>query len=247
MNVRKIFTGVALVAISTFGFAQDDSTNTEDKLDFNLILNQDAFFGFNPAMTGSYELSDKGSITAYGIQWGAGTASAWGQWTEIGLGYNFAVRDFDINPQLGFTMGNLLSSGAAQEGIVGDGIVPNLTVNHNSDKLEGQFYFGYYLPLRDNTSLGNSTNSYIHYWWNIGHKVSSVFSYGLHLEHLFLSGGNTNGGGSLGRADGYIWTGPYVQIQRKGTGLRFSGGWNIEDKDAFSQNDFYKLTFFVSL
>ncbi|TPN86293.1 DUF6733 family protein [Aquimarina algicola] len=245
--MKKIFTTIALVAILSSGFAQDDTANTEDKLSFGLSLNLDAFFGFNPMMTGAYELSETGSITAYGIQWGAGTGSDWGQWTEVGLGYNFTTGNFDINPQLGFTMGSLLSSGANQEGIIGDGIVPNLTVNYGSDKFEGQFYFGYYLALRDNTEAGEATNNYVHYWANLGHKVSSVFSFGAHFEQLFLSGGDVNGGDDLDRADGYLWIGPYVQLQKKGTGLRFSGGWNAEDSEAFSQNDFYKLTFFTSL
>ncbi|CAL2059249.1 DUF6733 family protein [Tenacibaculum sp. 190524A05c] len=245
--MKKIFTTVILTAMLNVSFAQEDKENSEDKLGFTLSLNQDAFFGFNPMMTASYELSEKGSITAYGIQWGAGTGSAWGQWTEIGLGYNFNVGDFDINPQLGFTMGSLLSSGANQEGIIGDGIVPNLTVNYGSEKFEGQFYFGYYLALRDNTAAGQATNNYVHYWANLGHKVSSIFSFGAHFEQLYLSGGSINGGGDLDRADGYFWVGPYVQIQKKGIGFRFSGGWNAEDSNAFSQNDFYKLTFFVSL
>jgi len=220
---------------------------TDEKVSAGLSLSLDAFFGFTPMMTVGYSLSDTDAITAYGIQWGAGTGSAWGQWTEVGIGYNKTVGDFDINPQLGFTMGSLLSSGAAQEGVVGDGIVPNLTVNYSSEKFEGQLYFGYYAALTDNTQPENATNNYVHYWVNFGYKVSQFFSFGAHYEELYLSGGSINGGGDLDRVDGYQWIGPYLQVQKGNAGLRFSFGANNVDDDGFSQNDFYKLAFFVTL
>lgn len=220
-------------------------SSVEDKVDVDLSLNLDAFFGFNPMMTISYALSETDAFTAYGIQWGAGTGSAWGQWTEFGVGYNKSLGDFDINPQLGFTMGSLLSSGAAQEGIIGEGIVPNLTVGYDSESFEGEFYFGYYAALRDNTQAGEATNNYVHYWANLGYKVSSFFSFGAHFEELYLSGGDVNGGGSLDRVDGYQWLGPYVQLAKGNAGLRFSFGGNLAS-DGFAPNDFYKLAFFMS-
>jgi hypothetical protein len=220
---------------------------TDEKVSAGLILNLDAFFGFTPMMTFGYSLSDTDAVTAYGIQWGAGTGSAWGQWTEVGIGYNKTVGNFDINPQLGFTMGSLLSSGAAQEGVIGDGIVPNLTVNYSSEKFEGQFYFGYYAALTDNTQSENATNNYVHYWANFGYKVSPYFSFGAHYEELYLSGGSINGGGDLDRLDGYQWIGPYLQVQKGNAGLRFSFGANNVGDDGFAQNDFYKLAFFMTL
>jgi hypothetical protein len=236
-----------LFAFTFMGYAQDD-TGLDDKVDVGLSLNHDAFFGFNPMMAISYALNDSDALTFYGIQWGAGTGSAWGQWTEFGIGYNKTVGAFDINPQLGFTMGSLLSSGAAQPGIIGDGIVPNLTVNLGTEKLEGQFYFGYYAALGDETAAGQSTNNYVHYWANLGYKVSEFFSIGGHFEELYLSGGSTNGGPDLDRVDGYVWLGPYVQFQKGNAGLRFSFGGNLADEDErFAPNDFYKLSFFVSL
>lgn len=235
-----------MLLISVSQLCAQDSTD-DSKLSVGLSLNHDAFFGFNPMMTFSYSLSDTDAFTAYGIQWGAGTASAWGQWTEFGLGYNKTAGNFDINPQIGFTFGSLLSSGAAQAGIVGDGIVPNLTINYGSDLLEGQFYFGYYAALSDNTEAGQSTNNYVHYWANLGIKATSWLSIGAHFEELYLSGGQTNGGGELDRADGYVWLGPYIQLQKSGTGLRLSTGGNLADEDErFAPNGFYKLAFFTS-
>lgn len=244
--MKRLLLCLGLGILSTGAFAQEETA--DDKISFGLSLNHDAFFGFNPMMTFGYSVSDTQTFTAYGIQWGAGTGSAWGQWTEFGFGYNWTVGNFDINPQLGFTFGSLLSSGAEQEGIVGDGIVPNLTVNFGSEKFEGQFYFGYYAALSDNTEVGDSTNNYVHYWANIGYKATSFFSFGAHFEELFLSGGETNGGDDLDRADGYVWLGPYLQFKKGNVGLRLSFGGNLADEDdRFAENDFYKLAFFLSL
>ena len=244
--MKRLLLCLGLGVLSMGVLAQEETD--DDKISFGLSLNHDAFFGFNPMMTFGYSVSDTEAFTAYGIQWGAGTGSAWGQWTEFGFGYNWTVGNFDINPQLGFTFGSLLSSGAEQEGIVGDGIVPNLTVNFGSEKFEGQFYFGYYAALSDNTEVGDSTNNYVHYWANIGYKATSFFSFGAHFEELFLSGGETNGGGDLDRANGYVWLGPYLQFQKGNVGLRLSFGGNLADEDdRFAENDFYKLAFFLSL
>ena len=174
-------------------------------------------------------------------------ASAWGNWTEFGVGVNFSAGNLDINPQLGFTMGSLLSSGAAQPGIIGDGIVPNLTMNYGDDRFEGQIYAGYYGALRDETTAGDATNNYIHYWVNGGVKAASFMSIGVHFEELFLSGGSVNGGGDLERVDGYRWIGPYLQFAKGDAGLRFSlGGDLTDDDDSFSATDFYKMAFFMS-
>ena len=166
----------------------------------------------------------------------------------IWYGYNKTVGNFNINPQLGFTMGSLLSSGAQQPGVIGDGIVSNLTVNYGTDRLEGQFYLGYYGALANETAAGQATNNYVRYWANFGVKLTSYLSLGTHFEELHLSGGNINGGGSLDRADGYVWLGPYVQFTKGNTGLRFSFGGNLADEATrFAPNDFYKLSFFISL
>ncbi|MFS4417344.1 DUF6733 family protein [Maribacter sp. 2307ULW6-5] len=246
---KSIFSLFILFMTTTLGlYAQDAEDNADDKVSVGLSLNHDAFFGFNPMMTFGYAISDTDAFTAYGIQWGAGTGSAWDQWTEFGIGYNKTVGNFDINPQLGFTMGSLLSSGAAQRGVVGDGIVPNLTVNYGTDLLEGQFYFGYYGALSNTTEAGEATNNYVHYWANLGIKLTSHLSLGAHFEELYLSGGDVNGGATLDRADGYVWLGPYLQFAKGNAGLRFSFGGNLADEaDRFAPNDFYKLSFFVSL
>lgn len=236
----------ASLFLGKFAHAQQEMS---DRVSASLNLNHDAFFGFNPMMSLGYNFTDTDAFTAYGIQWGAGsTGSQWGQWTEFGFGYNKTLGNFDINPQIGFTMGSLLSSGGEGDGIIAEGIVPNLTVNYDSQNFEGQFYFGYYGALRDNTEAEQATNNYVHYWGNLGYKASSFFSFGAHFEELYLSGGETNEGADIESADGYMWLGPYVQFTKGNAGLRFSFGGNLADEDTrFSPNDFYKLSFFVSL
>jgi hypothetical protein len=232
--------GVALVTALAAGavHAQDD-----DKLSGSVSFNTDAFFGVNPYAGLAYDAGDF-DLTAYGIWWGAGTGADWGNWTEFGVGVGFDMLDGDlyVNPQLGFTSGNLLSSGTAEPGVVGDGIVPNLTMNYGTDDWEGQLYFGWYLPLRDEAPDEGTTLEYIHYWVHGGKKFGQYFSIGAHFEELKLSGGS-----DVSSQDGYQWLGPYFQIANDNYGMRFSFGADLtDDDDSFSASDFYKLQFFYS-
>ncbi|WP_174842490.1 DUF6733 family protein [Steroidobacter cummioxidans] len=233
-----------LVAISALGMssahAQDD-----DRLSIDVSINHDAFFGTNPFLGAAYSMDNGVDLTFYGIMWGTGTGSAWGQWTEFGVGVGFKALDgaLYINPQLGFTSGSLLSSGAESDGIIGDGIVPNLTIGLDTDVWEGQLYFGWYKDLRDKAPTGGTTNEYVHYWINGGRKFNNYFSAGLHFEELFLSGGS-----NVSSMDGYRWIGPYIQVAKGNAGLRFSFGTDTtSDSSSFSHSDFYKLQFFFSL
>ncbi|GAB3273989.1 hypothetical protein GCM10027347_46760 [Larkinella harenae] len=244
----RTITKVIVLLICGFTFSTQvyaqSADDASDKLSFSVALNHDAFFGLNPMASGSYQFTPKTALTFYGIQWGAGTGAAWANWTEFGLGVNFKAGSFNINPQLGFTMGSLLSSGGANRGFVGDGIVPNLTINHSSERFEGQLYFGYYGALRNEATSGNSTNNYVHYWLNAGVKATSWFSVGAHYESLFLAGGKMASGGSVDRADGYTWLGPYLQFSKGNAGFRFSFGGNLDE--GFAPNDFYKMGIFYS-
>ena len=230
---------VHLVLAAVLAFAGITSVQAQDdKFSMSVSLNSDAFFGFYPFFTGSYSISDNLDFTFYGILWSGGTGGGWGNWTEFGVGVNLPVADgLDISPQIGILGGNLLSSGTAASGILGDGIVPNLTIGLDKPKVEGEIYAGYYLPLRDETSGPSQTTlSFLHYWANLGYKVSPFFSFGAHFEHLI------NTGGSLVEesTDVYQWLGPYVQFAQPDGGVfsRFSFGTDLVE----GADSFWKLT-----
>lgn len=209
----------------------------EKALGFNLSLTTDTFFGFAPMAAASYALSDKLDFTAYGVFWSGGNnGGSWGNWTEAGAGLNYALTDYlSINPQLGFLGGNLISAGATpdSEGIAGDGIVPNVTINLDSDNWQGQVYFGAYLGLRDVEA--GTTAEFLHYWANFGRKVNPYVSVGVHYEQLT--------GGAVIDSEIYTWVGPYVQLTEPTTGtfLRVAAGADVTAADSF-----YKMTFGVS-
>jgi hypothetical protein len=235
---RAAAAAVTLAALSGTVHAQED-----DALSGSFSFNSDAFFGVNPFASITYDTGDL-DLTFYGIYWGAGTGQDWGNWTEFGVGVGFDALDGDlyINPQLGFTSGNLLSSGVAEPGVVGDGIVPNLTMTYGDDEYEGQLYFGWYLPLQEVEPADGTTLEYIHYWLNGGKKIGQYFSVGVHFEELRLEGGS-----NTGSQDGYQWLGPYFQVANDTYGMRFSFGTDLtDDEDSFSQSDFYKLQVFYN-
>jgi hypothetical protein len=226
-----------MLSASLAGHAQAQ----DDRLSGSASFNSDAFFGVNPFVGLTYDNGNDLDVTFYGIFWGAGTGQDWGNWTEFGVGVGFDMLDGDlyVNPQLGFTSGNLLSSGTADDGIVGDGYVPNITMNYGTDDWEGQLYFGWYLPLREEDDDGETTLEYIHYWVNGGKKFGKYFSAGVHFEELELTGGS-----NVSSQDGYQWLGPYFQVANDKFSLRFSAGTDLtDDDDSFSATDFYKLQF----
>jgi hypothetical protein len=244
LKMNTNLSAMLIFALAIFSTTQAQEKK-EDKLSISLSMNHDAFFGFNPAVTASYPVSPKTDLTFYGIQWGAGTARAWGNWTEFGLGFNVKAGDFAINPQLGFTMGNLLSSGTNQPGVIGDGIVPNLTINYDDQKIIGQLYAGYYGALRNKTARGESTLNYAHYWLNVGSRVTPWLALGAHYENLNLTGGKIKDGGTTNSADYYKWLGPFIQVSKGTAGMRFSFGTDLTD-DTNSTSDFYKLSLFFN-
>lgn len=229
----SMLTGSLLFA-SAVSHAQDDS---DSKFSLDVSLNSDQFFGFYPFFAGAYSVSDGLDFTFYGILWSGGTGGGWGNWTEFGLGVNFSpVEGLDINPQIGILGGNLLSSAASGPAVMGDGFVPNLTIGLDLDKVEGEFYGGWYLPLRDEAPEGGSTWAFLHYWANVGYKVTDFFSFGPHYEHLILSGGSE----VEESADMYQWLGGYVQFADPdgGASVRFSAGGDLTE----GNDSFYKLT-----
>lgn len=212
-------------------------SQTDDKFDFTVTLNSDQFFGFYPYFSGSYGLSETSAFTFYGILWSGGTAGAWGNWTEFGVGMDFTVADgLNINPSIGILNGSLLSSTAAGPAVFGEGIVPNIVIGLDKQSVEGEFYLGYYAPVRDEAPMGGSTRAYLHYWANFGVKASSFFSLGVHYEQLDNSAGsNVPESVTL-----YQWLGPYVQFSDPNgrAFARFAGGGDLVE----GNDSFFKLT-----
>jgi len=211
----------------------------EDNFSFSVSLNSDQFFGYYPFFQGSYSMGESADFTFYGIMWSSGTGGDWGNWTEFGVGFNFdAGGGITFNPQVGVLGGNLLSSGAGGPAVFGDGIVPNLTVGLDKEKIEGQIYIGYYAPLRDEAPADGTTLSYLHYWVNTGLKASDTFSFGAHYEQLT----NTGGSNVDESTDVYQWLGPYIQFAKAGGGpfARLSFGTDLVDEA--TNDSFFKLS-----
>ncbi|WMJ71832.1 hypothetical protein RCC89_01400 [Cytophagaceae bacterium ABcell3] len=215
----------------------------ESPFSMDITLNSDAFFGFYPFFAGSYALSESSAFTFYGILWSGGTAGGWGNWTEVGVGYNFSPFDgLDINPQIGLLSGSLLSGLGTPH--LGEGIVPNLTVGLDLDHIEGELYAGYYHGF-DRNDIG--TNNYLHWWLSSGYKFGNgFFSAGLHLEHLRYMGGVGEEGTA---SDLYLALGPYIQFADPtgGAFARFSTGLDLRSDEEVAasgvdQPSFWKLT-----
>lgn len=215
----------------------------------SVILKQDRFFGFHSIAQVGVPVADTLDVTFYGIFWTipAFGAGGGGQnlWTEWGAGANFNLLDgnLSVNPQVGVLSGNLLSAtfGANDVGNIFEGIVPNITMTYGDGLLEGQFYGGWYIALRDGTngSTADDNNHYIHYWANAGISLVSWLSVGVHWEHLL----QTEPAGVANR-DLYQFIGPYVEAKAKMGFLRFAAGADVAPDDL---SDFYQMSVGVSI
>lgn len=248
VRLMKKFFGfsVALIGLSLIP-AHAQNTTEDTGMNVKVLLNTDAFFGFNPAFYGTKSMSDSIDLTFYGIFWSAGTGGpgtqGWGNWTEFGLGAGFKLSDeLYFNPALGVLSGSLLSNLGKPR--LGEGIVPNFTLTLNNAQWEGEIYLGYYLGLQ---KTGGLTNNYLHYWANAGYKFSGFFSSGLHWEHLRFLGGTGRPSGVA--YDFYQSVGPYVQFSnpKRTTFVRFTGGYDLrsdaeQTKSGYALDTFWKMT-----
>ena len=227
----------------------------DDGATYSLALNQDNFFGFYPSFTAAVKVSDTVSWTGYGIFWTTpsfGTGGGGGLWTEAGGGLNISLLDgaLGINPQVGFLHGKLLSAG--DFAMAFEGIVPNLTVNLSTTRVEGQLYAGFYTAMRTGqvanaagTGLVDTgvKNNFTHWWISSGVKLSPVVSIGGHYEQLDYRPSGTDAA-SVGSSGLYKWAGPYVQANMSSRfSVRLLAGANVMDRPATDGNgSFYKLT-----
>ncbi|MCU0392463.1 MAG: hypothetical protein MUE81_15205 [Thermoflexibacter sp.] len=244
--MKKLFGTLTLSFLFVFAFAQEkgkEETPAPKKYGFSVSLNKDVFFGLYPTATGYYSLNDKVDFTFYGTMWSdiPNGSGGFGSWTEFGAGANFKVAGgkLGLNPQIGVLAGTLLSKSARP--IFGDGIVPSLTANLATNKVEGQLYFGYYMPLFASNTLptGQQRNSYTHYWTYLGYKVGIV-SFGGHFEQL-----NQPTGGEKSNINLYTWIGPYVAFTLPNNAiLKLTAGANSSGDELRARHDgFYKMQF----
>jgi hypothetical protein len=207
-------------------------------------LNQDAFFGFNAELAAGYAINDVVDFTFYSILWTTPSfatppGGGGGLWTEVGAGLNFNLLDgtLTVNPQLGILNGALLSSTMADRALAFEGIVPNITVNHNDTFTEGEFYLGYYLATRSPRD-----NDFLHWWiyggvkpWGESDDWRQIISTGVHFEQLRTLRSKT-----IATGDIYLWLGPYVQFSLPNDlALWFGAGWDVSSGQT---SDFYKAS-----
>ena len=239
MKIKALFLAFAAFSYANTLPAQDEAHPST----FTLVLNQDAAFGFYPAVFGTVEVAPGSSATFYGIFW---TNASFGSpstvtdlWTEVGAGWSWSVLEnrLILNPTLGITNGKLLSGGT--QGIVGDGIVPGLTAFYLDDRFEVELFGAYYKSLR---KAGPITSDYLLYWIYPGIRFSKVFSAGFQAEAFQLTR-------SVGAdpATLYTWVGGYLKATVMGKyALRFSAGKNISEDSDYS-SEYYKLNLVIPL
>ncbi|MEM7569938.1 MAG: DUF6733 family protein [Pseudomonadota bacterium] len=251
--VATLSTIVLLSATAPSALAQEDiygPAEEQRETSYTVTMNQDSFFGFYPAFNGLVPVSENMDFSFYGILWtkpafGLGQGNSGDDlWTEFGVGVNFHLMDGKllVKPQLGITNGSLLSGGVFEEGSTApssganflDGIVPSLTVNYSGDKIEAEWYSGYYAALRNRGD--ERALDFLHLWANAGYKFTDIVSAGAHYE--ILDNSRNNAPGASGSTV-YQWLGGYVQFALpKGFFARFTGGADIQSGGS---GDFYKL------
>ena len=248
--------------LSQAALTDDLMDTTKHPVSVTMAMQADSFFGFNPAVYGTYGLTKDVALAFNATYWtnlGGVGAHDQNPWLEFDLGLNLTFFDkrLSVTPMIGTVHGMLLSSRAGSFSKGGsnvdarttafDGWVPSLQTNYLDDRFEGEFYMGYYksgrtdgtVPATPNPGRGDGrtgTWDFLHYWVNAGYRVNSMFSFGLHYEHLLTTRDNS---AAFAQQDYYRWFGPYVEMKLAGgMAFRFTAGHDYGDNE-----DFYKLKF----
>ncbi|MBI4000825.1 MAG: hypothetical protein HY348_03475 [Nitrospira defluvii] len=177
---RKIRTWVLAVAVIASGWGgalgevragttDDLMDTTKHPVSVTMAMQADSFFGFNPAIYGTYGLTDNIALAFGFTYWtqingiGVHDNAPWLQ-TDVGLNFTFLDKRLSVTPMIGFVHGSLLSSrggffpnggGSVNERTTAfEGAVPSLTMNYLDDRFEGEFYLGYYKAIRSEGGSG---------------------------------------------------------------------------------------------
>lgn len=242
MKLSHPFIAFLLVLLVLCRFSIVYAQSEKPASTLSVTATQDPAFGFYPLVNGSFGLKPNLSLTFYGIFWtnpsfaNAPAGTDW--WLETGTGLSFTLAEgLLLNPSIGFTHGKLLSGG--QQGVIADGMVPNLAVFYNKGRFESELYGAYYKSLRKE---GPVTTDYFLGWLYAGTVLHKHVSAGAHYEQFRITRITDGNPQSL-----YHWLGVYLKFSLdKGYFFRFSGGKNFTDNSGYPA-EFYRLGLFLPL
>ena len=241
-TILPFFLMLFLLASNAFGQKKKKKKQELPASTFSLHINYDNLFGFHPAAYGSFGVRENLSFTYYGKLW---TNPNFGSlqmvtdnWLETGFGLSAATKNgkWLFNPALAFTHGKLLSGGV--EGVVGDGIAPNMTVYFKDGVMELETAAIWYKALRKE---GLFSYDYALYWLLPGFIINENISLGLHYEGFALTRSTLGNKGQL-----YQAVGGYAKFTVGGRYIfRLSLGKNFKESDY--PDEFYKLVVGIPL
>lgn len=261
--------GLLFPGLSRAGVTDDLMDTTKHPVSVTTAMQADSFFGFNPAVYGTYGLTKDVALAFGTTYWtnisGPGVHDA-NPWLELDLGLNFTFWDkrLSVTPMIGTVHGSLLSSrggtfpkggGSRNERTSAfDGWVPSLTVNYLDDQFEGEFYMGYYKAGRnEGGNVGSASQTCVsdvsdctsgnRGTWDFLHWWANA---GYRFNSMFSAGAHyehlltTRDNSAAGaQQDYYRWFGPYVEMKLAG-GMAFRF---TAGHDFADNEDFYKLKF----
>lgn len=249
---------LALIALCCIPFTSsaEEAKEPETPTSFVFSVAQDPAFGFYPSIWGSIGINDKTALTFYGVYWTSPTTGnnlsaqtiGLDLLTEFGVGVNFTMMDgaLNINPSIGLANGRYQSG--ANRPVVGDNIVPNVTVSYASGNLSLTAGAIAWLAFRNE---GPAKINMFDYNISPMYQLTKHFSAGLYADLLMFEYKNTDP--TLDDARGsypyYMWLGPSMKFTIKNVTTTFSFGADLVDylnshvaTDDKKVKDFYKLS-----
>ncbi len=252
--MKKILTFLAIfvIAATSNAFSQEEQ---KAEPTFSLELNQDPATGFYPSFYGGLPLCDDHTLTFYGTFW---TADYWGGgqkginlMTEFGVGVNFSLFDeaLNINPSIGFAHGNYTSGGGRP--VVGDNIVPSLSISYESDIFNLEINGIMWKQLRKEGKV-TPYMSMMEYSIEPYFTISNHFSLGLYVDHFLTMSDNSNMSNEPEKSTStdFFWVGPRFEVTFKND-ISAMLALGVDGKDYFNTleegtkakfGEFYKLS-----
>lgn len=238
------------VAEAQFVSPSGKQHDPENPWSMALSFGADKFFGFYPILAGTYKLRKD-----FGIAFGSTVYQHLGSqgplqgsifsnpWILVhaGIHKEFFDGKLIVRPEVGFTNGQILSSGndffgTTQPYTVFDGWLTKLNSSYSGDLFEGTVdmaYVGYW------RHEGPTVSSYLHAVAYGGVRVSKFISVGPYYESLWMTAdhggptGGSAGASGLGLPDQQLfsWLGPAVRLKVPSLGMSVfvSGGVDLDN------------------